>query len=103
MMNKRLSGFVGKPFAPVEILAVVTSVISAAEQSRKARAGSPLLLKKPMPSAPAKAFQQLSQNRLFEGIGAKVLERIRPDVNILQLKRGDVVFKEGDLGDSLYL
>src|SRR5438309_3889235 len=56
-----------------------------------------------MTSAPAKAFQQLCQNRLFEGIGAKVLERIRPDVNILQLKRGDVVFKEGDLGDSLYL
>src|SRR5882724_2550869 len=60
-------------------------------------------LKKPMTSAPAKAFAQLCQNRLFEGIGAKVLERIRPDVNILQLKRGDVVFKEGDLGDSLYL
>ena len=32
MMNNRLSGFVGKPFAPVEILAVVTSVISAADQ-----------------------------------------------------------------------
>jgi len=56
-----------------------------------------------MTSAPARAFEQLCQNRLFEGIGAKVLERIRPDVNILQLKRGDVVFKEGDLGDSLYL
>jgi CheY-like chemotaxis protein len=35
MMNKGMSGFVGKPFAPVEILAVVTSVISAAEQSQK--------------------------------------------------------------------
>ena len=34
MMNHGLSGFVGKPFAPVEILAVVTSVISAAEQSK---------------------------------------------------------------------
>ena len=56
-----------------------------------------------MTSAPANAFAQLCQNRLFEGIGAKVLERIRPDVNIMQLKRGDVVFKEGDLGDSLYL
>src|ERR1700704_4742371 len=56
-----------------------------------------------MTSAPARAFQQLCQNRLFEGIGTKVLERIRPDVNILKLKRGDVVFKEGDLGDSLYL
>jgi len=32
MMNNGLSGFVGKPFAPVEILAVVTSVISAADQ-----------------------------------------------------------------------
>jgi CheY-like chemotaxis protein len=35
MMNNGLSGFVGKPFAPVEILAVVTSVISAAEQSKE--------------------------------------------------------------------
>jgi CheY-like chemotaxis protein len=34
MMNHGLSGFVGKPFAPVEILAVITSVISAAEQSK---------------------------------------------------------------------
>jgi CheY-like chemotaxis protein len=34
MMNNGLSGFVGKPFAPVEILAVVTSVISAADQSK---------------------------------------------------------------------
>src|SRR6478609_59815 len=56
-----------------------------------------------MSPAPVKAFEQLSRNRLFEGIGEKVLERIRPNVNILRLKRGDVVFKEGDLGDSLYL
>jgi CheY-like chemotaxis protein len=34
MMNHGLSGFVGKPFAPVEILAVITSVIAAAEQSK---------------------------------------------------------------------
>jgi CheY-like chemotaxis protein len=34
MMNHGLSGFVGKPFAAVEILAVITSVISAAEQSK---------------------------------------------------------------------
>jgi len=39
MMNKGLSGFVGKPFAPVEILAVVTSVISAAEQSKEGPSG----------------------------------------------------------------
>jgi CheY-like chemotaxis protein len=39
MMNNGLSGFVGKPFAPVEILAVVTSVISAAEQSKEGTSG----------------------------------------------------------------
>src|SRR5438128_9655782 len=39
MMNHGLSGFVGKPFAPVEILAVVTSVISAAEHSKQGTNG----------------------------------------------------------------
>jgi CheY-like chemotaxis protein len=39
MMNNGLSGFVGKPFAPVEILAVVTSVISASEQSKEGSNG----------------------------------------------------------------
>jgi len=34
MMGNGLSGFVGKPFAPVEILAVVTSVLSGANQSK---------------------------------------------------------------------
>jgi len=34
MMSNGLSGFVGKPFAPVEILAVVTSVLSEAECSK---------------------------------------------------------------------
>ena len=39
MMSNGLSGFVGKPFAPVEILAVVTSVISAADQSKEGTSG----------------------------------------------------------------
>jgi CheY-like chemotaxis protein len=34
MMGNGLNGFVGKPFALVEILAVVTSVLSGADQSR---------------------------------------------------------------------
>ena len=34
MMTNGLSGFVGKPFAPVEILAVVTSVLSGANRSK---------------------------------------------------------------------
>ena len=39
MMSDGLSGFVGKPFAPVEILAVVTSVLSGAESSKANRTG----------------------------------------------------------------
>src|SRR5437016_5266564 len=39
MMNHGLSGFVGKPFGAVEIRAVVTSVISAAEQSKEGTNG----------------------------------------------------------------
>jgi CheY-like chemotaxis protein len=34
MMSNGLNGFVGKPFAPVEILAVVTSVLCGADQSK---------------------------------------------------------------------
>jgi len=34
MMSNGLSGFVGKPFAPVEILAVVTSLLSGADQPK---------------------------------------------------------------------
>ena len=34
MMSNGLNGFVGKPFAPVEILAVVTSVLSGADRSK---------------------------------------------------------------------
>ncbi len=49
------------------------------------------------------AFDQLSRNRLFEGIESNVLEKIRPELNILHFDRGDIVFKEGDAGDSLYL
>jgi CheY-like chemotaxis protein len=34
LMSNGLNGFVGKPFAPVEILAVVTSVLCGADQSK---------------------------------------------------------------------
>src|SRR5213595_3997761 len=46
MMNNGLSGFVGKPFAPVEILAVVTSVISAAERSKEGGNGIAAAIRK---------------------------------------------------------
>jgi signal transduction histidine kinase len=50
-----------------------------------------------------KAFDQLSQNRLFEGIESGLLERIAPDVHVVQLNAGEVIFREGDPGDLMYL
>ena len=51
----------------------------------------------------AKAFDQLSQNRLFEGIESDLLNEIAPDVHVVQLETAEVIFREGDPGDHLYL
>jgi len=56
-----------------------------------------------MSSSLARAFDQLSQNRLFAGIDPGVLHEISPDVNLVQLNAGEIVFREGDPGDLLYL
>jgi len=51
----------------------------------------------------AKVFDHLSENRLFEGIEPDLLKQIRKQVDVLEFKSGEVVFHEGDPGDSLYL
>ncbi|MDQ2868438.1 MAG: ATP-binding protein [Verrucomicrobiota bacterium] len=51
----------------------------------------------------AEVFDQFTRNRLFEGIEAKLLDSIRPEVDIRSYQPGDVIFNEGDAGDSLYL
>ena len=56
-----------------------------------------------MRASVAGAFDQLSHNRLFEGIAAGLLEKIAPDVHIVELETGEVIFREGDPGDLLYL
>lgn len=56
-----------------------------------------------MSSSLARAFDQLAQNRLFEGIESEVLDEIAPDVRLVQLTAGEIVFREGDPGDLLYL
>jgi signal transduction histidine kinase len=56
-----------------------------------------------MSSSSAQAFDQLSQNRLFEGIKSDLLKEIAPDVRVVQLNEGEVIFREGDPGDLLYL
>jgi signal transduction histidine kinase len=49
------------------------------------------------------AFDQFAQNRLFEGIQAEVLYEIASDVDVLRLREAEIVFREGDQGDFLYL
>jgi signal transduction histidine kinase len=56
-----------------------------------------------MSSSLAGAFNQLGQNRLFEGIEADLLVKIAPDVHVVQLGEGEIIFREGDPGDLLYL
>jgi signal transduction histidine kinase len=51
----------------------------------------------------ARAFDQLSENRLFEGIESGLLDEIAPNVRVVQLNAGEVVFREGDPGDVMYL
>lgn len=48
-------------------------------------------------------FRCFAANTLFDGIPTDVLEDLRYDMKMLRLKEGDVVFDEGDPGDSLYL
>lgn len=49
------------------------------------------------------ALQRFSQNRLFEGIDSGVLKKFRRKIDVLRLQPGQVVFREGEPGDSLYL
>ncbi|HXA08456.1 MAG TPA: ATP-binding protein [Chthoniobacterales bacterium] len=56
-----------------------------------------------MTSLSPMAFDGLAKNRLFEGIEPDLLGQIAPDVQVMQLDAGAVVFREGDRGDFLYL
>ncbi len=48
-------------------------------------------------------FEQFFGNQLFEGISPELLRGIAPEVEVVHLNPGDVIFREGDRGDSLYL
>src|ERR1700730_4993856 len=50
-----------------------------------------------------RAFDELAENRLFDGIGSGLLEKIAPNVRVVQLGAGEVIFREGDPGDLMYL
>lgn len=56
-----------------------------------------------MTSPNVRAFDQLAQNRLFEGIESDLLDKISPEVHVVELGEGEIIFREGDPGDLLYL
>src|SRR3954469_13486736 len=48
-------------------------------------------------------FDHFCRNRLFEGIQPEVLQEIAPELTVVRLEPGEVIFRKGDQGDSLYL
>jgi signal transduction histidine kinase len=54
-------------------------------------------------TARARAVEQFYDNRLFDGVDADVIERIAPRISVLRKKRGQIIFREGEPSDSLYL
>lgn len=51
----------------------------------------------------ARALERFYDNRLFDGVDADVIERIAPKIGMLRKKPGEIIFREGEPGDSLYL
>src|SRR5437016_6214832 len=54
-------------------------------------------------SARGRAVERFRDNRLFEGVDAGVIEQITPKIDVLHKEPGEIIFREGELGDSLYL
>ena len=52
---------------------------------------------------PLDTFRLFASNRLFEGIEPEVLRDMRYGMQLLQFDTDEIVFNEGDKGDSLYL
>src|SRR5712691_12990864 len=54
-------------------------------------------------TARARAIERFYDNQLFDGVGADVIEQIAPKIGVLRKKPGEVIFREGEPGNSLYL
>ena len=48
-------------------------------------------------------FHQFTGNRLFDGVSPDVLGDIAPHIGVAQFAENDIVFREGEPGDVLYL
>jgi len=51
----------------------------------------------------ARAFEKFSTNRLFDGIGNNILREIRPQLGVLRVRKNEVIYRQGDRGQFLYL
>lgn len=56
-----------------------------------------------MTAASAAQIEYFAGNSLFAGIEPALLGEIAPELSIVRLEPGEVVFREGDPGDSLFL
>ena len=54
-------------------------------------------------TARCRAVERFRDNRLFEGVDADIIERIAPKLGVLRKKPGEIIFREGEPGNSLYL
>jgi signal transduction histidine kinase len=54
-------------------------------------------------TARAQAVERFYDNRLFEGVDTDIIERIAPKLGVLRKKPGEIIFREGEPGNSLYL
>jgi signal transduction histidine kinase len=54
-------------------------------------------------TARVRAIERFYDNRLFEGVDAEIVQRIAPKIGVLRKKPGEIIFREGEPGDSLYL
>jgi len=54
-------------------------------------------------AARVRAIERFYDNRLFEGVDAEIIERIAPKIGVLRKKPGEIIFREGEPADSLYL
>lgn len=51
----------------------------------------------------AGALEKFSANRLFDGIAGGVLKEISPQLGLLRVRKDEVIYREGDRGEFLYL
>jgi signal transduction histidine kinase len=51
----------------------------------------------------ARTFEKFSTNRLFDGIENSILKEIRPQLGVLRVQKNEVIYRQGDRGQYLYL